>query len=95
VSAYTPPPPPLYLRETRPPPDPAAVPVIPGGGLTRRILTSISPEKRKDWNVPVVALLQFVFEGDNRGDAGLLVAIVNKLLDLNLKGAFLHVLIIK
>jgi len=54
-----------------------AVPFIPGGGLTRRILSSF-PDK---WSTPVLSLLQFVFEGDNRADAQLLASVVSKLLD--------------
>lgn len=54
-----------------------AVPFIPGGGLTRRILSSF-PQK---WSTPVLSLLQFVFEGDNRVDAQLLASVVSKLFD--------------
>lgn len=53
------------------------VPFIPGGGLTRRILSSV-PEK---WSTPVLSLLQFVFEGDNRADAQLLASVVSKVFD--------------
>jgi len=53
-----------------------AIPFIPGGGLTRRILSSF-PQK---WSTPVISLLQFVFEGDNRADAQLLASVVSKLL---------------
>lgn len=73
------------------PSDPPAVPLIPGAGLTRRLFTSL-PEAANDygtgsatWSVPIVALLQYAFEGDNRGDAGMLLAIVNKLLDLQIQ----------
>lgn len=52
-----------------------AVPFIPGGGLTRRILSSFPQE----WPTPVLSLLQFVFEGDNRADAQLLASVVSKL----------------
>lgn len=51
-----------------------AVPFIPGGGLTRRVLSSF-PQK---WSTPVLSLLQFVFEGDNRADAQLLASVVSK-----------------
>ncbi|KAG6920272.1 hypothetical protein DXG01_005041 [Tephrocybe rancida] len=51
-----------------------SVPFIPGGGLTRRILTSLP----KDWSIPTATLLQFVLEGDNRGDARLFAAVVAK-----------------
>jgi len=54
-----------------------AVPFIPGGGLTRRILLSF-PQK---WSTPVLSLLQFVLEGDNRADAQFLASVVSKLLD--------------
>ncbi|KAJ3561830.1 hypothetical protein NP233_g9959 [Leucocoprinus birnbaumii] len=54
------------------------IPFIPGGGLTRRILTSI-PE---DWSTPIAAILQFVMEGDNRADANLLSAVIAKVLNL-------------
>jgi proteasome assembly chaperone 2 len=57
------------------------VPFMPGGGLTRRVLNSLG----ENWKVPFVVLLQFVFEGDNRGDAGMMVALVNRLLDLKLE----------
>jgi hypothetical protein len=60
------------------------IPFIPSGGLTRRILQSLGP----DWPIPTFALLHFVFEGDNRGDAGMLVALVNQVLDLKLQSEF-------
>ncbi|EAU91508.1 hypothetical protein CC1G_01997 [Coprinopsis cinerea okayama7 len=56
----------------------AEVPFIPGGGLTRRILSSI-PE---GWAVPAGSLLQFVIEGDNRADATLLATVVSKVLKI-------------
>lgn len=52
-----------------------AVPFIPGGGLTRRILSSFPQQ----WPTPVLSLLQFAFEGDNRADAQSLASIVCKL----------------
>lgn len=52
-----------------------AVPFIPGGGLTRRILSSFP----QGLSTPVLSLLQFVFEGDNRADAQLLASVVSKL----------------
>ncbi|KAF5352005.1 hypothetical protein D9756_007527 [Leucocoprinus leucothites] len=55
------------------------IPFIPGGGLIRRILTSI----REDWSIPAAAILQFVMEGDNRADANLLAAVIAKILNLN------------
>ncbi|KAF9784472.1 PAC2 family-domain-containing protein [Thelephora terrestris] len=57
-----------------------AVPLIPGGGLTRRILSSFPQQ----WSTPVLSLLQFVFEGDNQADAQLLASVVCKLLDVSL-----------
>ncbi|KAF9644611.1 hypothetical protein BDM02DRAFT_3174403 [Thelephora ganbajun] len=54
-----------------------AVPFIPGGGLTRRILSSF-PQK---WSTPILSLLQFVSEGDNRTDAQLLASVVSRLFD--------------
>jgi proteasome assembly chaperone 2 len=51
------------------------VPIVPGGGLTRRLLSSLpSPFP------PTVALLQFVMEGDNREDAKLLATAVARIL---------------
>jgi len=52
------------------------IPFIPGGGLTRRILSSIP----KGWKVPTACLLQFVLEGDNQADAELLASIVARVL---------------
>ncbi|KAG8809742.1 hypothetical protein FRC19_005037 [Serendipita sp. 401] len=57
------------------------VPFIPGGGLTRRMLSSIGPE----WKIPTLAILQFVMEGDNRGDSGMQVALLNRLLQLHIQ----------
>ncbi|KIM69806.1 hypothetical protein SCLCIDRAFT_13164 [Scleroderma citrinum Foug A] len=54
-------------------------PFIPGGGLTRRILSSI-PDS---WKIPTVCLLQYVMEGDNRSDAHLLAAVAAKILNAN------------
>ncbi|KAF8919886.1 PAC2 family-domain-containing protein [Mucidula mucida] len=48
------------------------VPFIPGGGLTRRILSSLPPS----WPIPTVSLLQFVLEGDNKADAQMLASVV-------------------
>lgn len=58
------------------PREPAAdgVPFIPGGGLTRRLISSI-PE---GWSIPTASLLQFVMEGDNRVDARLFAAVIAK-----------------
>jgi proteasome assembly chaperone 2 len=51
------------------------VPIVPGGGLTRRLLSSLPSSFP-----PTVALLQFVMEGDNREDAKLLATAVARIL---------------
>ncbi|KDQ57634.1 hypothetical protein JAAARDRAFT_35326 [Jaapia argillacea MUCL 33604] len=61
--------------------DEGSIPFIPGGGLTRRFLSSIPAE----WDIPVAALLQFVIEGDNQADANLMAAVVAKVLGLDIK----------
>lgn len=61
--------------------DEGPIPFIPGGGLTRRILSNI-PES---WGIPTVALLQFVLEGDNSSDASLMAAVVVKVLSLEVQ----------
>ena len=76
------------------PSDSKAVPPIPGGGLARRIFASLNDPSDSErqasivtaWSVPMVGILHFVFEGDNRGDAGMLLAIVNRALDLKIQG---------
>jgi proteasome assembly chaperone 2 len=50
--------------------DAAGIPLIPGGGLTRRLLAALSAPP--NGAPPTAALLQFVLEGDNRGDAAAL-----------------------
>lgn len=60
----------MHLRD-------GAIPFIPGGGLTSRILSSL-PE---DWKIPTASLLQFVLEGDNRADAQLFATVVAKVID--------------
>ncbi|KAJ3762795.1 PAC2 family-domain-containing protein [Lentinula raphanica] len=50
----------------------AQIPFIPGGGLTRRMLSSIP----KQWTIPLAALLRFAMDGDNRADAYSLASIV-------------------
>lgn len=57
-----------------------STPFIPGGGLTRRILTSI-PE---NWSIPTAAILQFAMEGDNRADANLLATVIAEVLHLDI-----------
>jgi proteasome assembly chaperone 2 len=66
---------PTYIS---PSPKPGPVPFIPGGGLTRRILSSAGAQ----WPVPTVAVLQFVMEGDNREDARLMATVVARVLGL-------------
>jgi proteasome assembly chaperone 2 len=53
-----------------------SIPFIPGGGLTRRFLSSLPSA----WTIPTVSLLQFVVEGDNRADANLLAVVTAKVL---------------
>ncbi|KAL4073931.1 PAC2 family-domain-containing protein [Scleroderma yunnanense] len=57
--------------------DQCNIPFVPGGGLTRRILSSIPTS----WKIPTVCLLQYVVEGDNRLDAHLLATVLAKLLN--------------
>ncbi|KAF8628876.1 hypothetical protein AX15_003663 [Amanita polypyramis BW_CC] len=59
--------------------DATHIPFIPGGGLTRRLMSSL-PET---WPIPTAALLQFVLEGDNREDAQLLAMAAAKVLDFD------------
>ncbi|KAH7916538.1 PAC2 family-domain-containing protein [Hygrophoropsis aurantiaca] len=56
--------------------DDQRVPFIPGGGLSRRILSSIP----HTWQIPTASLLQYVMEGDNRDDAQLMAAVTSKVL---------------
>jgi proteasome assembly chaperone 2 len=58
------------------------IPFIPGGGLTRRILSNLPSAS---WSVPTGALVQFVLEGDNRSDASLMAAVVARILSLQVK----------
>jgi len=55
------------------------IPFIPGGGLTRRILSTLPIT----WSIPTASLLQFVLEGDNRADASLLAATVAKVVGMD------------
>jgi len=55
------------------------VPFIPGGGLTRRLLSSIP----SSWSIPTASVVQFVMEGDNRPDAEVLASIVAQLLQIH------------
>lgn len=58
----------------------SVIPLIPGGGITRRFLSSL-PQK---WPVPTACILQFVLEGDNQADAEYLANIVAKALKLSI-----------
>jgi len=57
---------------------------MPGGGLTYRLLSSLDNQ----WPIPIISVLQYVFEGDNRGDASIFVALLNRVLKLNLQSEF-------
>ncbi|KAF5326326.1 hypothetical protein D9611_000028 [Ephemerocybe angulata] len=72
---------PVYRSQGGPEGD-DSIPFIPGGGLTRRILSSISQE----WAIPTASLLQFVLEGDNAADAGMLAAVIVRVLELTVPG---------
>ncbi|KAH7924262.1 hypothetical protein BV22DRAFT_1091263 [Leucogyrophana mollusca] len=61
--------------------DDKRIPFIPGGGLSRRILSSIP----NTWQIPAVCLLQYVMEGDNRGDAQLMAAVASKVLKFDVR----------
>lgn len=74
ISAYTSPV--MQHPETTAATNEGPVPFIPGGGLTRRLLSSLPV----GWNIPTICLLQFVVEGDNRGDAHMLAVITAKVL---------------
>jgi len=69
---------PTYTSPVQQPPqegdERSAISFIPGGGLTRRILSSFPA----GWTIPTAGLLQFVLEGDNQADAGLLASVVVK-----------------
>ncbi|KAJ4483188.1 PAC2 family-domain-containing protein [Lentinula aciculospora] len=56
------------------------IPFIPGGGITRRMLSSLP----KSWSIPLVALLRFALDGDNRADAYSLASIVVQILGIDL-----------
>ncbi|KZV69919.1 hypothetical protein PENSPDRAFT_743676 [Peniophora sp. CONT] len=57
------------------------IPFIPGGGLTRRLLTALPAQ----FSTPTGALLQFAAEGDNRADAAHLARVVDGVLALGVK----------
>ncbi|KLO19520.1 hypothetical protein SCHPADRAFT_918582 [Schizopora paradoxa] len=58
-------------------------PFIPGGGLTRRILSTLSSTDSTITHVPTACILQFVLEGDNRGDAVYFARAVAELLSID------------
>ena len=58
-----------------------SIPLIPGGGLTRRFLSLSSSLS----NIQIAAILQFVLEGDNRNDAEYLASVVSGILKLGVK----------
>lgn len=65
----------------------SSIPLIPGGGLTRRILTLIDSDSDpvSNWpSMPTAAILQFVLEGDNRADAAFLAGVVSKIVELRM-----------
>ncbi|KAH9176311.1 PAC2 family-domain-containing protein [Lactarius sanguifluus] len=69
---------PVSQHPGAPPQTEGPIPFIPGGGLTRRILSNLPGT----WNIPTAALLQFVLEGDNRSDASLMASVTAKVLSL-------------
>ncbi|KAH9002093.1 PAC2 family-domain-containing protein [Lactarius hatsudake] len=69
---------PVSQHPGTPPQSEGPIPFIPGGGLTRRILSNLPVT----WNIPTAALLQFVLEGDNRSDASLMASVTAKVLSL-------------
>lgn len=58
------------------------IPLIPGSGLTRRIVTSLPASPSFP---PVGVILEYVLEGDNRADAQMLATAVAKVLQKELK----------
>lgn len=48
----------------------------------RRLLSDMNS---RDWLIPTVALVQYVLEGDNRGDAHLMASVLTKVLGLESK----------
>ncbi|KAF5370560.1 hypothetical protein D9758_001882 [Tetrapyrgos nigripes] len=62
--------------------DESIVPFIPGGGLTRRLLSSTP----KSWTIPTAALLRFALDGDNRADAMSLAAITAQIIGISPDG---------
>ncbi|KZO99796.1 hypothetical protein CALVIDRAFT_534218 [Calocera viscosa TUFC12733] len=66
---------PSYLRTPS-----EQLPPVPGSGLTRRVLGSLAEAALPGLAVGV--LLQFVMEGDNRGDARFLAQVAAKVVDV-------------
>ncbi|KAL5523948.1 hypothetical protein ACEPAG_8121 [Sanghuangporus baumii] len=60
----------------------SAIPFVPGGGLTRRLLVLSTQSSNP---IPTAAILQFVSEGDNRGDAEFFASVVARILKLDVK----------
>ncbi|KAJ3733559.1 PAC2 family-domain-containing protein [Lentinula guzmanii] len=60
--------------------DETQIPFIPGGGITRRMLSSLP----KTWSIPFAALLRFALDGDNRADAYSLASIVVQVIGIDL-----------
>ncbi|KAL5507099.1 hypothetical protein ACEPAH_6555 [Sanghuangporus vaninii] len=61
----------------------SAIPFVPGGGLTRRLLALSTTQSSK--SIPTAAILQFVLEGDNRGDAEFFASVIARILKLDVK----------
>jgi len=59
--------------------DESRIPFIPGGGITRRLLSL-----PKDWSIPIAVLLRFALDGDNRADAYSLASIVAQIVGVDL-----------
>ncbi|KAF5393514.1 hypothetical protein D9757_000789 [Collybiopsis confluens] len=57
------------------------VPFIPGGGIARRVLSSMPAR----WDIPIAALLRFALDGDNRADAYSLASIVAQVAGINIQ----------
>jgi len=66
---------PAYLKSPTP-----TLPPVPGSGLARRLLDVLNKEDLEGTAVGV--LLQFVMEGDNRGDAKFLAEFATKVADV-------------
>lgn len=73
---------PLTVSSRYPSTKASPIPLIPGGGLTRRLLSQIDSS---EWNIPTAAILQFILEGDNRADAEFLANAVSRILELRVE----------